>query len=190
MFPEKAPPVFQQLIYRNVQPEQAAEGEACDEPKRYDRPCEQSCDPEEEEEPLMKTNNYQFCWVRPNDQQTHLTREQATGQLNRPRHHGPSRPAGQLQLFLLLFFLVLLFTSARQTDELPQHARGLLLCRRWLRLTNVDTEGGHMETNHTSVQCYLASDIPRSSSIYRFTVTFCLKGECSRLYYSLSPRSC
>lgn len=57
MFPEKAPSVFQQLIYRNVQPEQAAEGE----PKRYDPPCEQSCDHEEEEEPLMKTNNYQFC---------------------------------------------------------------------------------------------------------------------------------
>lgn len=57
----KAPSVFQQLIYRNVQPEQVAEGEVCDEPKRYDRPCEQSCDHEEEEEPLMKTNNYQFC---------------------------------------------------------------------------------------------------------------------------------
>lgn len=61
MFPEKAPSSFQQLIYRNVQPEQVAEGEVCDEPKRYDRPCEQSCDHEEEEEPLMKTNNYQFC---------------------------------------------------------------------------------------------------------------------------------
>lgn len=53
--------VFQQLIYRNVRPEQVAEGEVCDEPKCYDRPCEQSCDHEEEEEPLMKTNNYQFC---------------------------------------------------------------------------------------------------------------------------------
>uniref|UniRef100_A0A674PMF5 receptor protein-tyrosine kinase n=1 Tax=Takifugu rubripes TaxID=31033 RepID=A0A674PMF5_TAKRU len=51
----------EKLIYRNVQPEQVAEGEACDEPKRYDPPCERSCDHEEEEEPLMKTNNYQFC---------------------------------------------------------------------------------------------------------------------------------
>lgn len=106
----------------------------------------------------------------------------------------PIMTAGQLQLFLLLFFfffcfVILLFTSVCQTDKLPQHARELRLCRWRLRLTNVDTEGGHMETNHTSVQSYLASAIPRSSSIYRFTVTFCLKGECSRLYYTRSPRS-
>lgn len=64
-FLEKAQSDFQQLIYRNVQPEQVTEGEGCDEPKCSDRPCDQSCDHEEEEEPLMKTNNYQFCWVRP-----------------------------------------------------------------------------------------------------------------------------
>uniref|UniRef100_H3D9P9 receptor protein-tyrosine kinase n=1 Tax=Tetraodon nigroviridis TaxID=99883 RepID=H3D9P9_TETNG len=51
----------EKLIYRNVQPEQVPGGEGCDEPKCYDRPCDQSCDHEEEEELLMKTNNYQFC---------------------------------------------------------------------------------------------------------------------------------
>lgn len=59
--PERAPSDSQQLIYQNVEPEQVTEGEGCDEPKFYDRPCDQSCDHEEEEEPLMKTNNYQFC---------------------------------------------------------------------------------------------------------------------------------
>lgn len=58
-FPENAQSDSQQLIYRNVQQEQVTEG--CDELKCYDRPCDQSCDHEEEEEPLMKTNNYQFC---------------------------------------------------------------------------------------------------------------------------------
>ncbi|XP_051936314.1 macrophage colony-stimulating factor 1 receptor [Hippocampus zosterae] len=66
----------EQLIYQNVQqqqPEQqpqvehqqqvtmAEECEDCDPPKCCDGPCELSCDPEEEEKPLMKTNNYQFC---------------------------------------------------------------------------------------------------------------------------------
>lgn len=37
------------------------EGEVSDESKCCDGPCDQSCDHEEEEEPLMKTNNYQFC---------------------------------------------------------------------------------------------------------------------------------
>lgn len=49
-----------QLIYQNVQ-QQVTEGEVCDEPKCCDGPCDQSCDHEEEEQPLMKTNNYQFC---------------------------------------------------------------------------------------------------------------------------------
>lgn len=51
-----------QLIYQNVQQQQqVTEGEECNEPKCYDGPCDQSCDHEEEEQPLMKTNNYQFC---------------------------------------------------------------------------------------------------------------------------------
>lgn len=53
------------LIYQNVQqqpqPQQVTEGEECDGPKRCHGPCDQSCDHEEEEQPLMKTNNYQFC---------------------------------------------------------------------------------------------------------------------------------
>ncbi|XP_019730349.1 macrophage colony-stimulating factor 1 receptor [Hippocampus comes] len=66
----------EQLIYQNVQqqqPEQQPQAEEqqqvtlgeecedCDPPKCSDGPCELSCDPEEEEQPLMKTNNYQFC---------------------------------------------------------------------------------------------------------------------------------
>uniref|UniRef100_A0A3Q1EX51 receptor protein-tyrosine kinase n=1 Tax=Acanthochromis polyacanthus TaxID=80966 RepID=A0A3Q1EX51_9TELE len=53
-------PEQEQLIYQNVQ-QQVTEGEVCDELKCYDGPCDQSCDHEEEEQPLMKTNNYQFC---------------------------------------------------------------------------------------------------------------------------------
>ncbi|XP_071373460.1 macrophage colony-stimulating factor 1 receptor 1-like [Centroberyx affinis] len=53
-------PDQEQLMYQNVQ-QQVTEGEACDEPKCSDGPCDQSCDYEEEEQPLMKTNNYQFC---------------------------------------------------------------------------------------------------------------------------------
>ncbi|XP_075337399.1 macrophage colony-stimulating factor 1 receptor isoform X1 [Odontesthes bonariensis] len=49
-----------EVIYQNVKQE-VTEGEVCDEPKCCDGPCDQSCDPEEEEQPLMKTNNYQFC---------------------------------------------------------------------------------------------------------------------------------
>uniref|UniRef100_A0A672YXG1 receptor protein-tyrosine kinase n=1 Tax=Sphaeramia orbicularis TaxID=375764 RepID=A0A672YXG1_9TELE len=45
---------------QNVQ-QQVTVGEVCDEPKCCDGPCDQSCDHEEEEQPLMKTNNYQFC---------------------------------------------------------------------------------------------------------------------------------
>uniref|UniRef100_A0A4W6C4I4 receptor protein-tyrosine kinase n=1 Tax=Lates calcarifer TaxID=8187 RepID=A0A4W6C4I4_LATCA len=45
---------------QNVQ-QQVTEGEVCVEPKCCDGPCDQSCDHEEEEQPLMKTNNYQFC---------------------------------------------------------------------------------------------------------------------------------
>uniref|UniRef100_A0A3Q0SCV3 receptor protein-tyrosine kinase n=1 Tax=Amphilophus citrinellus TaxID=61819 RepID=A0A3Q0SCV3_AMPCI len=47
-----------QLMYQNVQ-QQVTEGEGCDE--CYDGPCDQSCDHEEAAQPLMKTNNYQFC---------------------------------------------------------------------------------------------------------------------------------
>uniref|UniRef100_A0A8D3DGQ4 receptor protein-tyrosine kinase n=1 Tax=Scophthalmus maximus TaxID=52904 RepID=A0A8D3DGQ4_SCOMX len=53
-------PEQEQLIYQNVQ-QQVTEGEVCDESKCCNGPCDQSCDHEEEEQPLMKTNNYQFC---------------------------------------------------------------------------------------------------------------------------------
>ncbi|XP_029917373.1 macrophage colony-stimulating factor 1 receptor isoform X2 [Myripristis murdjan] len=50
----------EQLMYQNVQ-QQVTESEACDEPKCSEGPCDRSCDYEEEEQPLMKTNHYQFC---------------------------------------------------------------------------------------------------------------------------------
>ncbi|KAK2849203.1 hypothetical protein Q5P01_009037 [Channa striata] len=53
-------PEQEQLIYQNMQ-QQVTEGEMCDEPQCCNGPCDQSCDHEEEEQPLMKTNNYQFC---------------------------------------------------------------------------------------------------------------------------------
>lgn len=53
-------PEQEQLIYQNVE-QSVTEGEVCDVPKCCDGPCDQSCDHEEEEQPLMKTNNYQFC---------------------------------------------------------------------------------------------------------------------------------
>lgn len=49
-----------QLIYQNLQ-QQVTEGEVSEEPKCCAGPCDQSCDHREEELPLMKTNNYQFC---------------------------------------------------------------------------------------------------------------------------------
>ncbi|XP_055368253.1 macrophage colony-stimulating factor 1 receptor isoform X2 [Betta splendens] len=53
-------PEQEQFVYQNVQ-QQVTEGETCDEPNCCDVPCDPSCDQEEEEQPLMKTNNYQFC---------------------------------------------------------------------------------------------------------------------------------
>uniref|UniRef100_A0A3P9N455 receptor protein-tyrosine kinase n=2 Tax=Poecilia reticulata TaxID=8081 RepID=A0A3P9N455_POERE len=50
----------EQVIYQNMQQE-VTEADAYDKPKCHDGPCDQSCDHEEEEQPLMKTNNYQFC---------------------------------------------------------------------------------------------------------------------------------
>lgn len=41
--------------------QEVTEADAYDKPKCHDGPCDQSCDHEEEEQPLMKTNNYQFC---------------------------------------------------------------------------------------------------------------------------------
>ncbi|KAM9795663.1 macrophage colony-stimulating factor 1 receptor [Neosynchiropus ocellatus] len=56
--PEEEP-----LIYQNVQQQQqqVTEDDECDGPKCCEGPCDPSCDHEEEEQPLMKTNNYQFC---------------------------------------------------------------------------------------------------------------------------------
>ncbi|KAM4733112.1 macrophage colony-stimulating factor 1 receptor isoform 2-T3 [Anableps anableps] len=50
----------EQVIYQNMQQE-VTEADAYEKPKCHDGPCDQSCDHEEEEQPLMKTNNYQFC---------------------------------------------------------------------------------------------------------------------------------
>uniref|UniRef100_A0A3B3UQ02 receptor protein-tyrosine kinase n=1 Tax=Poecilia latipinna TaxID=48699 RepID=A0A3B3UQ02_9TELE len=50
----------EQVIYQNMQQE-VTEADAYDKPKCHDGPCDQSCDHDEEEQPLMKTNNYQFC---------------------------------------------------------------------------------------------------------------------------------
>ncbi|KAL4631354.1 macrophage colony-stimulating factor 1 receptor isoform X1 [Arapaima gigas] len=49
--------------YQNMQQDMPDEqaGESCDTPKCCEESCDQSCDHEEEEQPLMKTNNYQFC---------------------------------------------------------------------------------------------------------------------------------
>lgn len=49
-----------QRVYQNLQQE-AAEVDVCEEPKCCECPCDQSCDHEEEEQALIKTNNYQFC---------------------------------------------------------------------------------------------------------------------------------
>ncbi|MED6287095.1 Macrophage colony-stimulating factor 1 receptor 1 [Characodon lateralis] len=49
----------EQVIYQNMQQE-VKEADANDKPKCGNGPCDQSCDHEEEEQPLMKTNNYQF----------------------------------------------------------------------------------------------------------------------------------
>ncbi|KAM4622064.1 macrophage colony-stimulating factor 1 receptor [Polymixia lowei] len=51
-------PNQEKLPYQNVE---VMVDEPCDEPKDRDGPCDQSCDHEEEEQPLIKTNNYQFC---------------------------------------------------------------------------------------------------------------------------------
>ncbi|MEQ2161916.1 Macrophage colony-stimulating factor 1 receptor 1 [Goodea atripinnis] len=50
----------EQVIYQNMEQE-VKEVDANDKPKCGNGPCDQSCDHEEEEQPLMKTNNYQFC---------------------------------------------------------------------------------------------------------------------------------
>lgn len=72
-----------QLMYQNVQ-EQVTEGEGCDE--CFDSPCDQSCDHQEEEQPLMKTNNYQFCWkaLRSNQSanQSLFNKDQKTGMIS------------------------------------------------------------------------------------------------------------
>lgn len=118
-----APSDSQQLIYRNVQPEQVTEG--CDELKCYDRPCDQSCDHEEEEEPLMKTNNYQFCWDRPWRPAKPFgswTSNGTAGSVAVPRAHHDRRTVAAISYgFFDLFCLVLLlFASVCQTEKLLQ----------------------------------------------------------------------
>lgn len=174
---------FHQLLYRNVHPEQLAEGEGCDEPKCYDRPCEQSCDHEEEEEPLMKTNNYQFCWVRPMTSKpvrpANKQRDSWIGRGTTACH-----TAGQLQLFPFFSF----FFSHLPTRHPSYHGKHVT-CSFVDRDCDSHTWTQKEDTQRriTGLQSYLPLDISHSSSTYRFTVIFRLKGECSRLYYKLSP---
>ncbi|CAL8355145.1 unnamed protein product [Merluccius merluccius] len=51
----------EQVTYQNVKDATVAADQECDEPKRCIGPCDPSCDHEAEAQPLMKTNNYQFC---------------------------------------------------------------------------------------------------------------------------------
>ncbi|XP_030649990.1 macrophage colony-stimulating factor 1 receptor [Chanos chanos] len=52
----------QQVEYKNLQQDVLDEEPEPFEPSKYsDESCDQSCEQEEEEQPLMKTNNYQFC---------------------------------------------------------------------------------------------------------------------------------
>lgn len=148
-FLEKAQSDFQQLIYRNVQPEQVTEGEGCDEPKCSDRPCDQSCDHEEEEEPLMKTNNYQFCWVRPKTgKPIWFVNKQWESWISR----GTAAPSGP-QDSCSYFFLFVLFVCPSSFHVCPPDRQAaaeqtcdLLLCRAWLRFAtqqNMDPQKGH-----------------------------------------------
>lgn len=53
----------QETEYQNVQSEEHSdqEPESCDPVKHEEESNETSCDPEEEDQPLMNANNYQFC---------------------------------------------------------------------------------------------------------------------------------
>lgn len=190
-FLEKAQFDFQQLIFRNVQPEQVTEGEGCDEPKCSDRPCDQSCDHEEEEEPLMKTNNYQFCWVWPKTgKPIWLVNKQWESWISRGtaarRVHRTVAAISFFCFLCLSFFFSCL--SAGQTS----------CCRTnmWLAtlysVTTIchatkrgPTERTHGDKSHkqTKLPCF------RYLSFFQYTYTsllqFCLKGECSQLSYTL-----
>lgn len=161
-FPDKAQSDFQQPIYRNVQLEQVTESEGCDEPKCSDRPCDQSCDHEEQEEPLMKTNNYQFCWVQPRTgKPIWLVNKQWDSWISRGTAARLVHRTVAAISFLFCFSVLLLFASGRQTDKLLQKKTcDLLLCRAWRRFAtlvqpNVDPEKGHMETNHKASKAAL-----------------------------------
>ncbi|KAK7137583.1 hypothetical protein R3I94_013286 [Phoxinus phoxinus] len=56
-------PDAQETEYQNVQSEEHSdqEPESCDPVKHEEESNETSCDPEEEDQPLMNANNYQFC---------------------------------------------------------------------------------------------------------------------------------
>lgn len=140
-----------QQIYQNLQ-QQVEEGDVFEEPKCCDGPCDQSCDPEEEEQPLMKTNNYQFCWkALTADQSANLlvTRQPTTrtvGSASWPQCHGSITTAGQLQRRLRSYFLPA--ASAHQTDKQLQQACDLLLCRPWLEFAVSNTDCRHTGRKH------------------------------------------
>lgn len=140
-----------QQIYQNLQ-QQIEEGEEFEEPKCCDGPCDQSCDPEEEEQPLMKTNNYQFCWkALTADQSANLlvTRQptiRTVGSASWPQCQSSITTTGQLQRRLRSYFLPA--ASAHQTDRQLQQACDLLLCGPWLEFAMSNTNCGHTRRKH------------------------------------------
>lgn len=123
--------------------QEVGEGDADDKPKR---PCDQSCDHEEEQQPLMKSNNnYQFCW---NLQTT------AHWQTN----HSSEKYEGRPKHFAELQAVVALSATSRllaQTDDCSD-ACDSPPCRPWLETAtsapSADTEGENMSGGHTIIQ--------------------------------------
>lgn len=114
-----------QLMYQNVQ-QQVTEGEGCDE--CFDGPCDQSCDHQEEEQPLMKTNNYQFCWKALSSNQSAnqslFNKDQKTGMISslQPKRHSLFQSP---ESRLISYFLPVV--PALQTDEQLRQACDLPL---------------------------------------------------------------
>lgn len=78
-----------QRIYQNLQRENA-EVEVCEEPKCCDCPCDQSCDHEQEEQALMNTNNYQFCWKAKAKPSASIRQDSMVGTAVLPTTAGPT----------------------------------------------------------------------------------------------------
>lgn len=132
-----------QLLYQNLQ-QQVTEDEVCDEPKC---PCDQSCDHEEEEQPLMKTNNYQFCW-RPwlpiNQQNNHSS----TGRSAVIQYHSQP-PDSCRELPPQLFFARRVCCSNHVTCFFADHDWKVPFLP-----PTADIESRHISTNRTSIQSF------------------------------------